>query len=777
MTGLDPARNIGREPRPQAEPAFRQLCHLLSLSRTGKVQSAVDNLVLTTLSLDPVVGEGGDPNEVATAVSTYFGVTLDVGDVRLAIEKHLKAGRLIIDRTGDPHCIVLATDTRADLAERIAASVQLEEDVRAEWLSIVAAIAPELDPTELWTALQGYLGQVFSQHGAEAVQLLDSRSEAGGDRGNLLSLLDHAIKAAGLASEQIVAREAVRAFFKTPSAIRLRYMSELLDGTFTFFALTVSDSTADYLKGQIPRLNLFLDTNVVLAVLGMQDNPLQEADLELLDIVERENYPFKLYFHERTLKEIVDILDATRNALRKRTYTPALSRAYLEYYASRGGGFGLETRFHSMNAEQQVDVEAFLARFNHVEDLLRDRGIHRYNQAGAELETTAKGELIAEFSHYLEKRARSGRSPRRYEALDHDISVWMYLQRQRRQTTNALRSGALLLSNDYSLHAFDRKHLMMSPQGKRVATVVLPHHLLQILRPFSRVTTDFDQRFMEIFAAPEFRTTQTNYGPTVSKVLAYLSSFEGVPTETAVHILNDDLLMGRLQDVETTASEFGEIIENAVMHENSSLARELGEMSENLSEAEKAAQAANMKVDEERKAREAGEASARIAEAASEKAVATALAELELTRQREAAEGEARRRAIEQAEAEAAEKAELNRELEQERALRSHAEKVASQSQASSLWLRRSLALTISVGTLIFIGWGPTWLQWRAFLKHPNHTAIQALLMAAVVGTAYVGGGGRHRSFVFAGVVLAALIAVLSLVDVFRQRHSGASIC
>ena len=342
-------------------------------------------------------------------------------------------------------------------------------------------------------------------------------------------------------------------------------MSELLDGTFTFFALTVSDATAEYLRDQVPSLRLFLDTNVVLAVLGMQENPLQEADIELLDIIKQERYPFRLYYHERTYREIVAIVEAARHSLRKVHYTPAMSRAYLQYFSARGGGFGLERQFHALNAEQEADAEAFMARFEHLEDLLSEYGVKRYNQSGSDLDVDVKGAHIAEFEHFLTTRARPGRRPRSYEAMDHDVTVWMYLQRQRRQATNALRSGALLLSNDYSLHAFDRSYLMKAADGKAVATVVLPHHLLQILRPFNQVTTDFDKRFMEIFAAPEFRTTQTDYGPTVSKVLAYMSSFQGVPTETAVHILNDDLLMGRLKDIETSDSEFGEIIESAVM--------------------------------------------------------------------------------------------------------------------------------------------------------------------------------------------------------------------
>lgn len=749
---------------PEAGPAFRQLCHMLSLSKTRKVQSAVDNLVLTTLSIDPEVGDGGDPNQLALAISTYFGVTLDVGDVRAAIENDLRAGRLFIDRSDDPHRFVLAPAPRAEVAERIQASQRLEDDVRAEWLGLPEVEASGLAPGQLWNALQHYLGQVFRQHGAEAVQLLDSRRETEKDKGTLPRLLDISIDSAGLQPERETAKSLVRLFFTDPSAKRLRYMSELLDGTFTFFALSVSDSTADYLKNQVPSLRLFLDTNVVLAVLGLQDNPLQEADLELLEVIKTEKYPFKLYYHERTLREILDILDAARANLRRRHFTPALSAAYLQYMERRTGGFGLERQFHALNATREIDTEAFLARFDHVEELLRERGVQKYNQSGAELDTEAKGSYIAEFDHHLKTRLRSGKTPRRYEALDHDITVWMYLQRMRSNSTNALRSGALLLSNDYSLHSFDRSFLMGSPSGKRVATIVLPHHLLQILRPFSRVTADFDEKFMSIFAAPEFRTTQTNYEQTASKVLAYLSSFEGVPTETAVHILNDDLLMGRLEDAAASDVEFGELIESAVIEENASLVAGLSAASAQLAEAEEAARLAERTADAERASREEAESRSQELRAAARDAVEEAKREAREEQEKRRAERVAREAADLEAQQQAAAQAKLAADLEEERRLRIDAQNMAAARGKRLKLIRHGLGVAVLIVGALAVVVLPAWIGWTAFLERENRYAIQALSIVLVGGVAYVvGGGSKHRSLVVAGFLVGGLLTLLSL--------------
>lgn len=405
-----------------------------------------------------------------------------------------------------------------------------------------------------------------------------------------------------------------------------------------------------------------------------------------------------------------------------------------------------------------------MARFNHVEELLKERGIQRYNQSGADLDVEVKGAHIAEFEHFLTTRARSGRTPRRYAALDHDVTVWMYLQRQRHQTTNALRSGALLLSNDYSLHAFDRAHLMNEPDGRGVATVVLPHHLLQVLRPFSRVTKHFDERFMEIFAAPEFRTTQTDYGITVSKVLAYLSSFEGVPTETAVHILNDDLLMGRLKDVETTDAEFGEAIESAVLKENSALVKSVSELNGSLSSAQKTAEEASVRVEDERSARQESERITRETRAAADEAVARAMQELAETQERQRVEAAERQASTEKAEQAAAEQLSLRDQLEVEQTRRLAAELALADDQRCRSRLRRRALAVIGGGSLIvLVLWGPGVLGWTAFERHPKRGAIQVLSVLALLGLTYLAAGGRHRGAAFTGIVLAAVIGIISL--------------
>jgi hypothetical protein len=473
--------------------------------------------------------------------------------------------------------------------------------------------------------------------------------------------------------------------------------------------------------------------------------------------IKAKKLPFQLFYHERTLKELGDLTDAASASLRASRYSPELSRAYVQMAEARGGASGIELHFHRMNAVQAIDVEAYVARFSHLEALLAEVPAKVYRQ-NSELDTDLKGRHIAEFTAFLEEH-RPDR-PRRYAAVDHDVVVWMSLQRQRQRAKSALRTGALLVSNDFALQSFDKSYLMRQEDGHGVPTVVLPQHLLQVLRPFDAGTPDFDRKFMEVFASPEFRTAQSDYDETSSRVMTYLASFEGVPTSTAVSILNDDLLMSRLSTAEAS-SEFEDLIESAVIAENAELVSRLTTTQ---------AQIEHLQAEKDRLSSEAEDSARTVAEAeAKSRAAEAAKAEAEITAaaERERLETVAREeKASRVAEAEARLAAE--KELAGQRELIQAAQAAEAQAEEARRLLSRRLRLAAAIGSalagVLIILRAPLLLGWDSFNTLETRINVQVLLSLIWVGGVYVGFGFRHRAVVLTSVVIAAALSLVTLI-------------
>ena len=159
-----------------------------------------------------------------------------------------------------------------------------------------------------------------------------------------------------------------------------------------------------------------------------------------------------------------------------------------------------------------------------------------------------------------------------------------------------MKSGALMVTVDYRLRAFDSRE---QHRGK-VPAVVLPDELIQVLRPFTGVATeDFDRQFAETFAIPEFRTIHSNYARTSAGVLSYLSAFDEVPRETAVALLSDDLLMEQLKDIKPESEDFAELVEHAVLKEREAIAAERDRLALEVASAELRASERVSEIEEE----------------------------------------------------------------------------------------------------------------------------------------------------------------------------------
>ena len=726
---------------PNYARAFNHLCHVLPLMKAGKVREVVDGLVMTVLVLEDVpLSTAGS---VVGAVDGFFGIEIDEVAIQKSIDGHLAAGRLLRDPSSKQ--LIPSLGAKAEALKRVEDGRALEGSVRTEWSAELEVEGySRKQSLELWDTLKAYMARAFRQHGAMAAQLLDPSLEvSAGDSANLAASLEAAIGDTCPSVEPDALRAAISGFFERPTAERTRYVAQLLDGTFSFFALTANEVTAVYVRGQLAPLKLFLDTNFIFGLLDLHENPLSDVSKELIELIKDQGFPFTLHYHERTLREIEHTLDSVASRLRSRRWSPEVSRAACKMHWVTG----IERAYHRQNGESPVDVDVFLSKFEHIEDLLRDQGIRMYRTAqGHEPTVEQKGELIAEYLAYVEKH-RPNRPPRPYEAADHDIVVWLELQHLRRRGKTALEVGALFLSADVLFSQFDWNKLR---RGKdRVATVVLPGQFLQILRPFARTSDDFDRRFVQAFALPEFRSVHSDYAEVASGVLSYITMYKDMAEETAVRLLANDLLIRQLKGVEEGTPEFAELIESALANDNQVLIEE--------------AEAAREEAERQRLERETalteaeqqlGEKDAKI---------------LEITRKTEERVAAARVEEQQRADARIAEVAdqEGQRRTEAETEASTLRDRLAEREAADAKRRRRgrwAFAAAVWVIASVLIVVVPHLVGWQWLLHHDHLPGIEGAAMLVVGGLLWRLAAPDHPKETLWVVAIGALIAIFTLI-------------
>jgi len=529
------------------------MCGIVAVTETADRKAILRGLVANCmLELGEQALASGEA--AAETLDTLYGLQVPVSVAQEAIDGLLDSGLLNRSATGHLELSAIFAKERRG---RIETAKHLEATVRDGWVAELAASAPELDGSYMWAALLAYLFRAFRRHGIQAAALLDPSFDPTPEESEALSsLLEEAIKAEVPAVNHEQAQALVSEFVARSGEHedRSAYMVQLADGAFTYYSVTVSPEVADAMRGYLRPLRLFFDTNFLFGLLGLGDRLTSDIGEELLAVIKTDSFPFELCYHVRTDREINNSIAHYESLLKSRHWQIAVARA------AEGDRKvpGVMRQYFSIYIQNGVDVATFFRPYRHVDVVLEERGIRRYEPSDAREEERAT--LLASYQDYLDSR----RKVKSYSVVEHDATVLDAVRALRHEGVgSSLEVGALLVTNDYFLYRFDWEQSRR--MGKR-PSVVLPSLLWQVLRPFTRGTKDFDRGFAETFALPEFRTVSGNAIAATEKLLGILASLSGLTEETAASMLSNDLLLDRLATA--TSEDALTIVDSALAEEN-----------------------------------------------------------------------------------------------------------------------------------------------------------------------------------------------------------------
>ncbi len=723
-----------------------QLCHMVALSETKKIEGVADSFVLNVIEID-LAHPATDQAKIDEALRIYFGIQFEARDLNASITRLLQSESIIKSPTTG--ALALSPGSRIAQSGRVADAANLEQIVMNQWLSSIQdlfTVWSDQIGTELWTLLKSYLAKLFRRHGAQTVFIVSGHKFQDVELEKTVgSLVTEAIAEECKLVDSANARKALRCFFNQQTPERARYIAQLLDGTFSFYTLFTDDATQDYLKRAIPRITIFLDTNFLFGVLNLHNNPQNEVSVELIALVRDQQLPFDFYYHEDSLQEMQETIAATQKRLSQVAWSSGLSRAAITTRPFEL--IGLELKYHEANAQHQIDPATFFLKYRHVEKLVNERGFKIYrrpNGARTEKIDEETADLISAYTKFLETRWPHHRQ-KSFSTIKHDIVVWKAAKALRRTGTTGLDVGALLLSADQRLFAFDWGILS---ERDSLGVVVLPSQLLQLLRPFVPRTPDFDKKFAEVFALPEFRSAHTDFFQVTRKVLQFLASVKDLSEETASAILADELLLRRLKDVETD-EELRAVIESEVLTKNAALIEKHSEV---------ASQLESTRSEGDRK-------QALLLERERE------LLEKEILSSAQAAALEqerlGRRKQEDVSAAISKESAQILQQLEKVKTEKVELEKHLISTEASLSKHRKTLR-GLGVAGFTAIGWGlliwfPMLQSWDWLQNHQHKIGLYLSAFLLVAGLAWSIFGWKGRLWALAAIVLAVIVQLIQV--------------
>lgn len=545
---------------------FSKLSHIKALSHDQKFEQVVQNLITYAIynSLNPLYTE----QDVADSIQLTYGISIRLHIIQSNIDKLLNDGTVLKESTTKQINISSAISDK--IAKRISDSSELENKVRNKWLLEVSHILTSIEPSKyeaLWKNLTDYLFNVFEQHGIETLTLLNpSNNVSSDDQKGLISILEKVITDNNNEFEKETLVTAINQFILKADEERTTYISQLVDATFTSFALTSDSDTVNFLNNRLQNVLLFLDTNFIFGILDLHKNTEDASAKEILSEIKKNKFPFKLTYHPETLAEFKRAFDSKALFIKSTKWSRETSRLALEV----DGLSPLEELYHKENVNQNIDPEVFLDKYDHVDLIIKDLGLVEHNITKSSIYDSAElEEDIATYQIFYE--AIRHRKPKSYQGFKHDVEVLREVRSLNQRKTKFLESKAFFISSDYVLSKFEKEHYK---KRWEINFIITPSTFLQLIRPFIQNDYQANKKFIDTFSIPDLRSFEIDYTSTRSKTLQILNdSYHDTSFETKVNILRDQVLLEKFDRLKSNQDAQIELIENRIAVENSILSK------------------------------------------------------------------------------------------------------------------------------------------------------------------------------------------------------------
>ena len=550
------------------------LVHHIELNRTGWWQLAVQRLTLLGLWLAPT-GTTLDAHGIAITLTDQFGVEVGEALIREQLEMLGQTNNVVRLPSGE---YKIAEAALGQLEEDLRAADALEHEAEARFRELVAERCPALATATIWQEfVDVFLLPLIKHLGANTYNLV-TKTAFTQDAPFFQVLTDQFGKDNGPTLKQIAAD-----FLDPGNATVRQFVLRLMNSYFFVQASSLDAKTVKALSANGTRFSayIFVDTNFIFSLLGLHDNPADEAALTLLELVKKlsPEYKVKLYILPPTLDEATRVITQAQEAALKLRLPPSVIEVALETWT-----VSITQKFQKLAAASQrpIDAREYFGPFvKNLIAILRSKGVELFNQDLAPYKK--RQDVIDDLLDRLRfEKNKYGSRSKPYEQLEHDCVLWHFVKDKRPvRTESPLETVYWIVTVDYRYLGFDA---YLTRKAESAIPVCLhPAMLAQLLQFWVPRSVEFESALLSAMRLPLlFHEFDSNAEVVTIQILEALSRFENIgdlPKETVKTILVNDALRQRIAAEHDIKKQI-ELVREAVIEENRNVALRLKEADE-----------------------------------------------------------------------------------------------------------------------------------------------------------------------------------------------------
>lgn len=441
-----------------------------------------------------------------------------------------------------------------------------QNECKSHFLEAAQILCPNIDPEIVWGKFCASLISYIRHAGANLYQLI-----AGGMLEKETDWLQPFLEQFN-ENERDNLRLVASAFFSDENTSCRSQVLRLLSAHFFAEATQLSPETISAIEKRKSKrvIKVVLDTNFIFSILGLHDNPADEAATNLLELSREssKHLDIKLYVLPSTIEEAQNVLANQIHSIERIRATPSIARAAISQNIS-----SIARKF--FEAAQKTGAitpnEFFQPYVEDLRTILKDKGIQTLdaNPAIYNVKQAVVDDVLSEQER--EKSEVPIQRRKSYETMLHDVVLWHAINDRRPGHTDSPFEAAYWgVTIDWRLINFDRKKREASKE--KTPVILHPSNLIQLIQFWIPRTQKLEDGLIDALKIPlYFHSFDAADEAATINILQTISRFENIEDfseDTVRNVLANKALRGKLAKIDADNEEPVRLIREALLSEH-----------------------------------------------------------------------------------------------------------------------------------------------------------------------------------------------------------------
>jgi hypothetical protein len=530
--------------------AIRRLSQYRLFEAGGQsAREAKEDLMLGTLAESG--GTVASITACAESIEILWSMRYDELELADAVNHLVRDGRVLRSHDGS---LSLSATEQDRLNEAARASQVTEETAISEWHVALRHRWPGLADAECEqfdADLREFIEVLLQRHGAEAA-LLVYPDDPGAKK--LFEASNPMLAALGDDTNRERREWAITLFMREATDAQKDFLAANLNTAYFVAALTIDPSGAEMIQELISGQRVYLDTNFIYRLLGVQGPRYVKAAETILKATQDAGYECAVT--PWTVNEYRESLDRSRKFLERYPIPPE------EFAAVSADAVTVEdfvTSYWRQVRSDRLDVGDYVAYHLEVETHLKDRGVHLLDTGVVEIDRWEDriNSEVGVLERVLSKE-------KHIELLEHDVKHRLLIQKLRGDGTRSVaNAGYWFMTHDRALPRYDIL-AQRSEGGRKLQFCVSAGAWFQLVEAFKPKTTDFKRTLADVISSPYLHPRTSITKRTAQAVSARAALHKNASPELAARLFMNSALMAEIETAQDSDQQT-QLIDSAII--------------------------------------------------------------------------------------------------------------------------------------------------------------------------------------------------------------------